>query len=407
MEPAIRPALEIVEKSHWNKHHPAGGYTKWMTVIDGNIVHTWINAKTDVILDVMDVDLLQIVLSESALQNKQFHILFDLRHVFNISFNYKKAIADLLFYWSPILGVIGFYNIPESMRIVVDTFASIAPETICIALTNTYQEAIEFIMAFKAGKCSAETPNNQNNNAEPALKKRFLEAIARISWLNMLDEQIVIPPPDNLYHPFFQALDSLRSDLIAKEDEKDGEIKRLKEDFEHRITKMVIKINAQTDVNKKSTRDLEKEIAVLTGQIVNLNIELIKTSKIITAKTRGLRDLLDKVKTLEIDPVLKNVMTNSCLSLIEKRVTEKLKDIEMSESDSLILSKLQKRFPTLTQRELKICLLIKLNYDTTEIARSKGLSTRGMESIRYRLHSKLGLEKHQSIKNYLSELSIE
>ncbi len=404
MKPAIRPALEIIEKGHWKKHHPARGYTKWMSVIDGNIVHTWVDAKTDVMLDVMDIDLLQIVLSESALQNKQFHILFDLRHIFNITFNYKKAITDLFFNWSPILGVIGFYNIRESMRIIVDTFAAIAPETICITLTNNYQEAIESIMAFKAGECLAGNPNNQNNNAEPALKKRFLGAIARISWLNMLDEQIVIPPPGNLYHPFFQALDFLRSDLMVNEHEKKCEIKRLKEGFEHRITEMVIKINAQAEVNKKTTRDMEKEIAVLTGRIANRDIELTKASKIITAKTKGLRDLLDKVETLEIDPHVKKVMSNSCLSLIETRVTEKLLDIEMSESDSLILSTLRKRFPALTQRELKICLLIKLNYDTTEIARSKGLSKRGMESIRYRLHSKLGLEKHQSIKNFLLEL---
>ncbi len=149
---------------------------------------------------------------------------------------------------------------------------------------------------------------------------------------------------------------------------------------------------------------MEKEIAVLTGRIANQDIELTKASKIITAKTKGLRDLLDKVETLEIDPHVKKVMSNSCLSLIETKVTEKLLDIEMSESDSLILSTLRKRFPALTQRELKICLLIKLNYDTTEIARSKGLSKRGMESIRYRLHSKLGLKKHQSIKNFLLEL---
>ena len=44
--------------------------------------------------------------------------------------------------------------------------------------------------------------------------------------------------------------------------------------------------------------------------------------------------------------------------------------------------------------------------DTIEIARSVGISTRGMESIRYRMHKKLGLGKHQSIKTYLSELSM-
>jgi len=47
-----------------------------------------------------------------------------------------------------------------------------------------------------------------------------------------------------------------------------------------------------------------------------------------------------------------------------------------------------------------------MNYDTCDIARSVGISTRGMESIRYRMHKKLGLGKHQSIKTYLSELAV-
>ena len=87
--------------------------------------------------------------------------------------------------------------------------------------------------------------------------------------------------------------------------------------------------------------------------------------------------------------------------MIEKQLNR-----ETTESDSIFLSKLQKKFPNLNQRELRISLLVKLNYDTTEIARSIGLSTRGMESIRYRIHKKLGLGKHQSIKTFLSELDI-
>jgi len=71
-----------------------------------------------------------------------------------------------------------------------------------------------------------------------------------------------------------------------------------------------------------------------------------------------------------------------------------------------LLSRLQKKHPNLNQRELRISLLVKLNYDTREIGRSVGISTRGMESIRYRMHKKLGLGKHQSIKTYLSDLAV-
>jgi DNA-binding CsgD family transcriptional regulator len=71
------------------------------------------------------------------------------------------------------------------------------------------------------------------------------------------------------------------------------------------------------------------------------------------------------------------------------------------------LTKLQKIHPNLNQREIKISLLVKLNFDTKKIGESIGVSTRGMESIRYRMHKKLGLEKHQSIKMYFSDFVVD
>ena len=407
MEPQKQPKVTTTQKSHWKCHHPAAEYTKWMSVIDENIVHTWIDVETksDIILDFMDVELLQVVLTESDLLSRQFHILFDLAHISDITFNYKRAITNLFFNWSPILGVIGFYNIPESMRIIVETFAAVAPQNICVILDKTYDKSIENIIAFKAGKLAAKESEAENNNLQ-GLNKKFLEAVARISWLNMLDQRITMPPDGHQYYPFFKAIDCLRSDLIEKEQEKENEVQLLKQDFEHRITQLIIKMNAQAEVNNKSARERENEIADLTIRIKTQEMELARVSTVIADKKKGVRNLLDKISSVDIDPGVKRALTNSCLSLIEKEVIEKQLNRETTESDSIFLSKLQKKFPTLSQRELRISLLVKLNYGTTEIASSIGLSTRGMESIRYRIHKKLGLGKHQSIKTFLSELDI-
>ncbi len=407
MEPQKQPKVTTTQKSHWKCHHPAAEYTKWMSVIDDNIVHTWIDVerKSDIILDFMDVELLQVVLTESDLLSRQFHILFDLAHISDITFNYKRAITNLFFNWSPILGVIGFYNIPESMRIIVETFAAVAPQNICVIMDKTYEKSIENIRAFKAGKLAAREPEAENNNLQ-ALNRKFLESVARISWLNMLDQSITMPPDGHPYYSFFKAIDSLRSDLIEKEREQENEVQLLKKDFEHRITQLVIKMNAQAEVNNKSAGEREKEIADLTKRIKTQEMELARVSTVIADKKRGVRNLLEKISSVDIDPGLKRALTNSCLSLIEKEVIEKQLNRETTESDSIFLSKLQKKFPNLNQRELRISLLVKLNYGTTEIASSIGLSTRGMESIRYRIHKKLGLGKHQSIKTFLSELDI-
>jgi len=404
MNQASLQALDITKKNHWHNRHPAGGYTKWMSVIDENIVHTWVEAKTNVVLDFMDAELLQVVLTESDLLNRQFHILFDLGKVFDITFKYKQAITDLFFNWNPILGVIAFYNIPESMRITMETFDAVAPQKISVMLANSYENAVEYIIAFKKGLRLTETSELENDN-DPTLKKQFLQAIARISWLNMLDEQVTTPPPDNHYYPFFKAIDSLRSDLIAKSLEKEREVQLLHQSFEHRITQMVIKMNAQTEANNKLTRVTEKEIGILLKRIAAQESEL--TRRTTTAeKNNGLQNLLDQIYSLDIEPSTKKVITDCCLRLIETDSVDKKLCMELTESDSHFLSAIRHTFPGLNKRELRICMLIKLNYDTTEIANAIGISTRGIESIRFRMHKKLGLGKHQSIKTYLSELSV-
>ena len=158
--------------------------------------------------------------------------------------------------------------------------------------------------------------------------------------------------------------------------------------------------------SQKTPEDFEQEIASLKGRIEMQDSELTRVTKSISEKTSTLRNLLDQIYALEIDPGVKRKMTSSCLCLIEKEITEKRLNMELTESDSAFLSKLLKKHANLSQRELRISLLVKLNYDTREIARSIGITTRGMESIRYRMHQKLGLGKHESIKSYLSELSL-
>ena len=409
-----QPNLKITEKSHWQSNHQEAGFILRLRVIDSDIIHAWVETDQDIVLDLMDKELLQMVLSECGLVNRQFYLIWDLAHVVDLAYSYKQAITDILFNWHDPLfskgksgfALIAFYNIPESLRIMAESFAAIVPEQIRVILTESYDDTIEKVMAIKSGELLEGDQEDEKNNEESLVRKRFLMAVAGMSWFNMLDEYIPKPPPENRYYPFFKAIDAMRSDLLAKEREKENERIQNKHDFEHRITQMNIKMNAQAEMNKKSTLDLEKEISALKTRIATQDMELTRVSTAIAEKTTSLRNLLDQIHALEIDSSVKRAMTDSCLSLIETETIEKRLNIELTESDSVFLSKLQKKHANLNQRELRISLLVKLNYDTKEIARSVGISTRGMESIRYRMHKKLNLGKHQSIKTYLSDFAV-
>ncbi|EAT58975.1 helix-turn-helix transcriptional regulator [Chlorobium ferrooxidans] len=395
-------SLGTIKNSNWKSVHPTAGYTKRMEVIDDNIVHTWIESKKDVILDFMDAELLQVVLQEAGLENREFHIIFDLANTTSITYRYKLAITDLFFNWSPFFGVIGFYNIAESMRIITESFAAIAPGKLCVIQAKTYEEVIERVREYKSGVLpSMELPDEERRE-----EHRFLGAVARLSWLNLLEEPIELPPGESRYYTVFKAIEALRLDLIAKNIDYEKEVQELTHNLQNRITQMTIKMNAQAELNKKSVTEFKTEISDLKSRLATQDMELTRVSTAIAEKTTKLRNILAQINALEIDTEVKKGIADTCLGLIETETIEKRLNTEQTEDDSVFLSKLQKKHPNLNQRELRISLLVKMNYDTGDIARSVGISTRGMESIRYRMHKKLGLGKHQSIKTYLSELAV-
>ncbi|NTV97668.1 MAG: hypothetical protein HGA70_00680 [Chlorobiaceae bacterium] len=165
-------------------------------------------------------------------------------------------------------------------------------------------------------------------------------------------------------------------------------------------------MKAQPETSKKTVQDLEKEVAELKSRITFKDMELTRISTAVTEKTSKLKKLLEQIESLDLDQTTKKMMKESCLVLIDSHAIGKMINAELTEADSVFLSKLQKKHPKLNQREMRVLHLVKLNQDTREIAQTIGISTRGLESIRYRLHKKLGLGKHQSIKTYLSEFAI-
>lgn len=68
-------------------------------------------------------------------------------------------------------------------------------------------------------------------------------------------------------------------------------------------------------------------------------------------------------------------------------------------------SNLTSRYPDLTSSDLKFCALLRLNMSTKEIADALNLTTRGVESARYRLRRKFGLEQSESLTAFIHSIN--
>lgn len=66
--------------------------------------------------------------------------------------------------------------------------------------------------------------------------------------------------------------------------------------------------------------------------------------------------------------------------------------------------KLSKKYPNLTPKDIKLCLYLKMNLSSKEIAPMLNISFRGVELQRYRLRKKLGLHQDENLSKFMINL---
>ena len=64
---------------------------------------------------------------------------------------------------------------------------------------------------------------------------------------------------------------------------------------------------------------------------------------------------------------------------------------------------LQKQYPELTQTDLKICALVKLNFSSKEMASLLGISIESVHTSRYRLRKKFNIDRNENLGEFIAK----
>lgn len=401
-------SLPITEKSKWFIERKKEGYIKKYSIIGTDILLTEQLADHDITLDHIDHGHTLDVIRDAGLEGQPVYLLLDCRHIGDIDYSYKKDYTNLIFSWSPDIRVMVMFNINPSARLVFEMFQAIAPQRMPVLLVDSYAEAITVATRYKAGTPARELVPQDSTAHEEVLKKEYLAALARMLWLKMYDQHLYIPPEGHSCHVYFKALELVQRDLKALEREREADIEELRREFNERLMEKTTALNAQIELNRKNTNLLRDEKSALLSKLSTRELEASRMLTAAAEKNVAIQSLCDLLgNNPEIAPGLRQRVFTYCHDLFESGKQEQQLRTELTEADATFISKLQKRHPNLTQRELKICLLIKFDYNSREISQAIGLTVRGIESIRYRLHKKVGLGRHRSLKTYLTDLSVD
>ncbi len=172
----------------------------------------------------------------------------------------------------------------------------------------------------------------------------------------------------------------------------------------------------EIDINKKKIEKVEKEKerALTEMRQEKMESELKSVNNLLAASTMNLVVKNDFIATVRKDiNEIKNkgdiVETRKALEKVVKGIDRTLRiqedweqfEFHFDQVHGDFLARLRDEFPDLTPSEQKLCVFLRLNLNTKEIANLLTISIRGVEVSRYRLRKKLRLEKGTNLSRFI------
>jgi DNA-binding CsgD family transcriptional regulator len=165
------------------------------------------------------------------------------------------------------------------------------------------------------------------------------------------------------------------------------------------------KVRRDEQIEQLEREKLEHELEHKSQEMMNLMIGMKRKNEVLSEVKAELQKVMQALKsgpTGEAKQLLlvmnskidENIQSDEVLHRIEEQ-------FDLLHND--FMKRLHERFPDLSNNEYMMCAYLKMELSTKEMAPLLGISVRGVETLRYRLRKKLGLEREESILDFLNQ----
>ena len=163
-----------------------------------------------------------------------------------------------------------------------------------------------------------------------------------------------------------------------------------------------VKLNNEQRMIQMKTHYLETEIQNKSTQLVNYTILLSKKNEVLIQIKENLNHFFKSSVNADRKIIL------PIFNIIDDNLSDKndwdILSTHFDESHSDFLKKLMSEQPSLTPNDLKLCMFLKMNLTSKEIASLLNISYRSVEVKRYRLRKKLGLKMEANLVEFLMKI---
>lgn len=180
--------------------------------------------------------------------------------------------------------------------------------------------------------------------------------------------------------------------------QKDQEIKEMEQEYEAE------KAQHEKQIIQLEKEKLEYDLQHKSQEMVNLMINFTRKNEVLTEIKTEIMKVAAELKGESARETKRHLVLINGKIDANIQSDEVLKRIE-EQFDLLhnnFMKRLHEHHPGLSNNERMMCAYLKMNLSTKEIAPLLNISVRGVETMRYRLRKKLGLEREDSLTDYLN-----
>ncbi|MCD0469236.1 histidine kinase [Flavobacterium sp. JAS] len=168
------------------------------------------------------------------------------------------------------------------------------------------------------------------------------------------------------------------------------------EELKHQreILEMELKAENELNVQEYEKHILELELQTKSSEVAGKSLSIAKQSEMI----ENIQSILDSEK--DFSKLKSEIKKAIKINEVNKHEWE-IFETNLNQIHNEFIINLSKKFPNLTPKDIKLCVYLKMNLSSKEIAPMMNISFRGVELHRYRLRKKLNLLQEDNLSKFL------
>lgn len=171
------------------------------------------------------------------------------------------------------------------------------------------------------------------------------------------------------------------------------------EELKHQreILEMELKKENELNVQEYEKHILELELQSKSSEVAGKSLSIAKQSEMI----ENIQNILNSEK--DFNKLKSEIKKAIKINEVNKHEWE-IFETNLNQIHNEFIINLSKKYPHLTPKDIKLCVYLKMNLSSKEIAPMMNISFRGVELHRYRLRKKLNLTQEDNLSKFLLSL---